>query len=138
MLKILLDAGFELNCKANDGSQALDELLRGGVLARRLPLAPFGRKGAKPRCRDDQARSLLAAVESFVNQGAKWVPELSDRSELRYVRDVLLALGEGHALELLELLETSGATDRDHLAALLRTARMKELSRAAKRRQKRK
>ena len=136
MLQILLDAGFELNCKANGGSPALDELLRGGTLAHHLPLAPLGHKGAKPRYREDQARSLLAAVQSFVNQGSKWVPDLSDRNELRYVRDVLLALGEEHALELLNMLETSGAANRERVAVLLRTARMKELFRAAKRKQK--
>ena len=131
MMKILLDAGFDLNCKKNGGSPVLDVLLRGGALGFLTPSRPYG-GGKRGQFADDRAREFIKTVEAFVDRGARWVPNLDDRNELKHVRDVFLALQEIHFLRLLGILETSEAVSREHLSVLLKAPRMRGLAQAIK------
>ncbi|MEY3895931.1 MAG: hypothetical protein RLZZ214_1451 [Verrucomicrobiota bacterium] len=134
MLGVLLEAGFELNCKANGGSPALDELLCGRTLKHGVPLPDYGRRHEQPRYSLVEADAFLGAVESFLHRGARWVPDGTDRNEVRMIRDTLLALGDIHVALLLEMLDGHGAARREHLKTLLDASRMKPLARAVRER----
>ena len=131
LLKTLLDAGFSLNCKANGGSPALDALLGGHVLKHRIPIPDYWHRNEPPRYNRVQTEDFLRAVESFVRQGARWVPD-PDRNELRMVRDTLLALGDDHVGRLVSMLDEHGAAFRDDLRKLFAAERMKPLRNAVR------
>lgn len=131
MLKVLLAAGFPLNSKANGGSPALDELLGGHTMKHHIPIPDYSRRHEPPRYSRLEADAFLRAVESFVLQGARWIPDL-DRNEVRMVRDTLLALGDDHVARLFTMLDEHGAAKREHLKRLLAAERMKPLARAVR------
>jgi hypothetical protein len=79
-----------------------------------------------------EADAFLLAVESFVLQGARWMPDL-DRNEVRMTRDTLLALGEQHVVRLFKMLDEHGAAKREDLKTLFAADRMKPMLRAVKR-----
>lgn len=128
MLKTLLDAGFDLNCKDNGGSPALDVLLGDVVIgSRNRERSPEPMRDM--RYMNDRIRELMERVRYFVGIGARWVPDPKDRSLLSNARDVLLSIGADRALKLIEILEGGNAVSRDDVALLLGTARMKDLAR---------
>lgn len=133
MLGVLLDAGFTLNCKANGGSPALDELLCGRTLKHHVPYAEFGRGHIPPSFSRGDADAFLRAVESILQRGARWVPN-EDRNEVRMIRDTLLALGDVHVARLFEMLDGFHAASQEHLKILLAASRMKPLARAVRER----
>jgi hypothetical protein len=128
-LKVLLDAGFKLNCKPNGGSPALDVILGGHSSKHRVPIQDYWHRNEPPRYNRVQAEDFLRAVESFVRQGARWVPDL-DRYELRLTRDTLLALGDHHVGQLIGMLDEHGAASREDLKKLFASERMKPLRKA--------
>ena len=132
MLRVLLAAGFPLNCKPNGGSPALDELLGGRTLNHHVPMPHYGNRHVPPGYSRVEADAFHQAVESFVLQGARWIPDL-DRNEVRMTRDTLLALGEQHVVRLFEMLDEHGAAKREDLKTLFAADRMKPMLRAMKR-----
>lgn len=134
MLEALLEAGFPLNCKANGGSPALDELLCGRTLKNHVPYSGHGSGHDSPSFSRVNAEAFLQAVESFLQRGARWVPDGTDRNEVRMIRDTLLALGDIHLARLFEMLDGHGAARREHLKALLAASRIKPLARAVRER----
>jgi hypothetical protein len=131
MLGVLLDAGFTLNCKPNGGSPALDELFGGRTLKHHAPMPDYSRRHEPPRYSRLEADAFLRAVESFVLQGARWVPDL-DRNEVRMLRDTLLALDDDHVARLFEMLHKQGAAKCEDLKTLLTADRMKPMARAVR------
>jgi hypothetical protein len=131
MLEVLLAAGFTLNCKPNEGSPALDELLRGCTMKHHVPMPDYGRRHEPPRYSRVEADAFLRAIESFVLQGARWIPDL-DRNEVRAVRDTLLALGDEYVARLFELLDKNDAVKREDLKTLLVADRMRPMARAVR------
>jgi hypothetical protein len=131
ILKILLVAGFPLNCKPNGGSPALDELLGGRTKKHHVPFPDYWSRHEPPRYSRVQADAFLQAIESFVLQGARWIPD-KDRNEVRWARDTLLALGDEYVARLFELLDKHGAAKREDLKALLAAARMKAMARVVR------
>jgi hypothetical protein len=129
MLNVLLDAGFTLNCKANGGSPALDELFGGRTLKHGVPIRE--RRHELPRYSHIEADAFLRAVKSFVLQGARWVPDL-DRNEVRMIRDTLLALGDDNVTRLFEMMDQYSAAKREDLKTLLSADRMKPMVRAVR------
>ena len=129
MLRILLEAGFSLNCKTNGGSPALDELLGGRTLKHHVPMSDYEHRPASPRYSKVEADAFFGVVESFVLQGGRWIPDL-DRNEVRMVRDTLLALGDHHVARLFELLDKHGSAKREDLKKLFAAERMKPMARA--------
>ncbi len=133
MLEVLLEAGFPLNCKANGGSPALDELLCGHTLKHHVPYTEHRRGHDSPSFSRVDAEAFLRAVESFLQRGARWVPN-EDRNEVRMIRDTLLALGDIHLARLFEMLDGYGAARREHLKTLLAASRIKPLAQAVRKR----
>lgn len=131
LLKILLDAGFNLNCKPNGGSPAIDAILGGHSLKHHVPMQNYLYRHEPARYSQDQADNFLRAVESLVLQGARWTPDL-DRYELKLTRDTLLALGDHHVNRLIDMLDMHGAASRADLRKLFAAERMKELGKAVK------
>ena len=132
MLGVLLEAGFTLNCKANGGSPALDEILCGRTKNHHVPYPQYGCH-EPPRYSRAVADAFLRTVESFLLKGTRWVPD-QDRNEVRMVRDTLLALGDDHVARLFTMLDEYGAAKREHLKALFAAIRMKTLARAVRER----
>jgi hypothetical protein len=131
MLKILLDAGFPLNCKVNGGSPALDEVIGGRTLKNHFQSPGYGQRNEPPRYTNVAADAYMRAVESFVKQGAQWVPD-QERNELRMLRDTLLALGEIYVVRLFKMLDEHEAAKREHLKTLFAADRMKPLARVVR------
>ena len=127
MLTVLLEAGFTLNCKANGGSPALDELLCGRTMMHHVPYPEFGCRHEPPRYSRVEADAFLQTIESFLLKGARWTPD-QDRNEVRMVRDTLLALGDNHVARLFKLLDEHGAAKREYLKTLFAAERMKPLA----------
>ncbi|MDB4544815.1 hypothetical protein N9Z83_02620 [Akkermansiaceae bacterium] len=128
MLKTLLDAGFNLNCKDNGGSPALDVLLGDVVIGSRNRERSSEPMMRDTRYMDGRIRELMERVRHFVGIGARWVPDPKDRALLSNARDVLLSIGADRALGLIEILEGENAVSRDDVALLLGTARMKDMA----------
>lgn len=131
LLRILLDAGFTLNCKPNGGSPALDALLAGQTMKHHIPLPDFWGRREPPRFSLAGADAFVGAVKSFVLQGARWVPDF-DRHEVRGVRDVLLALGDRHVGEMVQMMDEHGAAKREDLKKLFAADRMKPMVQAVR------
>ena len=131
LLKVLLNAGFKLNCKPNGGSPALDELFGGCTMKHHVPMPDYSRRHEPPRYSRVEADAFLRVVESFVLQGARWIPDL-DRNEVRMVRDTLLALGDDNVARLFAMLDKHGAAMREDLSKLFAADRMKPMARAVR------
>jgi len=129
ILKILLDAGFRLNCKSNGGSPAIDQVLAGtarGCMA----VHHLGGRGATAwGYTYDQKRKLIGRLQAYCKIGAKWVPDVTDSFQMRCVRDTLLALGEHETAEVIEILREHGAGE-DDIRFLFKTARMSDMAAA--------
>lgn len=130
LLQILLDAGFELNCKPNGGSPALDVILSGSALKHRVPLQNYLNRKVLVKYQQNQADNFLHAVQSYLQQGARWIPDTA-RNELTLTRDTLRALGEQHVTRLIDMLDKHGASRKD-ISKLFAAYRMRELHQAVR------
>lgn len=118
MLKLLLDAGFVINCQNNGGSPALhDVLMRPGFFHIRPD-----RRADPPY---DWA-TFTSEIKWLIELGAKWVGR--DSYAYRNIRDSLIEMGEAGARSIVTLLLEGNAISKSEIRELLRTPRMRPLA----------